>query len=284
MAKDTDRAILFDSTLCMACRGCQAACKEWNETDEDFLPSDTTMDGSYENPPNTSIHTWLLIEFNEVDDSDSFRWLFNRRSCMHCTNAGCVLVCPTGALFHHDLGFVSYNKDICTGCGYCVSACPFNVPRLSESTANIFRKQDKCTFCTTAGLDRISQGWQPACVKSCPPRALRSGNWADMVAYGKDRVQTLQGQGHGKAHLYGEKELDGLHVLYVLDDAPEVYRLPSNPEIPAVATIDNEILTPVGLGIFVAGAFGLGINYFVARANAVRETEKEKEKEKEKEQ
>ena len=105
-----DKAILYDSTLCTACRACQVACKQWNENQA----VKTTNQGSYENPPALTPETWLKIEFREVERGGRLAWLFSRRACMHCTDAACVKVCPTGALRHHELGFVTYDKDLFT--------------------------------------------------------------------------------------------------------------------------------------------------------------------------
>src|SRR4030042_6223156 len=108
-----EKAILYDSSKCTACRGCQVACKQWWGLEGET----TTNRGTYENPPDLSPDTWVKIRFNEVPRNGSIDWVFTRRACMHCTEAACVKVCPTGALYHHPLGFVAYNKDICSGCG-----------------------------------------------------------------------------------------------------------------------------------------------------------------------
>ncbi len=263
-----EKAILYDPTRCTACRGCQVACKQWNENDE-FIPTvengvKAENRGSYENPPDLSPQTWIKMEFREVERKGKLDWLFTRRSCFHCTDAACVRVCPNGTLYHHQLGFVTYNKDICIGCGYCVDACPFDVPRVSGNRIIGVGKIGKCTFCTTAGLDRIAQGWEPACVKTCPPRALLYDDRDKLVAEGKKRVSTLIANGKSNAYLYGEKELRGLHVLYVLDDSPEVYGLPVDPQIPA-PVYAREVIRPLGWALGGLALVGLGLNYLVAR-------------------
>jgi len=272
-----EKAILYDATRCTACRGCQAACKQWNENDE-FIPVETKVQsvnwGSYENPPDLSPTTWLKMKFREIEPGGKVRWLFTRRSCMHCTDAGCVKVCPSKALYHHELGFVAYNKDLCTGCGYCIEACPFDVPRADRNLLTGIAKMDKCTLCTTPGLDRIAEGWEPACVKTCPTNALQYDDRDKLVAEGRKRVDSLRDAGWANANLYGENELGGLHVMYVLDDHPSVYELPVNPQVSAATVAWQDAIQPLGWAVGGLTVLGLGLNYMVARANINREKEK----------
>jgi len=184
---------------------------------------------------------------------------------MHCTDAACVKVCPTGALFHHELGFVAYDKDLCSGCGYCVDFCPFRVPRSDRNLITGMAKMDKCTFCTTPGLDRIAEGWEPACVRACPTYALTYCERDQLVAEGNKRVNALKTSGYANARLYGDKELGGLHVIYILDDSPEVYKLPMAPQVPATAIAWQDVIQPLGWAVGGLTLIGLGLNYIIAR-------------------
>lgn len=257
----SDKAILYDAIRCTACRGCQVACKQWND-----LPAETTKQtGTYENPSDLSFNTWIKMKFTEVDNKGKVDWLFTRQACMHCTEAGCVKVCPSHALYHHELGFVAYDKDLCTGCGYCVEFCPFKVPRYEKNTLTGISKMQKCVFCTTPGLDRIAENSQPACVKTCPPKALKFGGRDELIKEGKTRVQQLQTRGYKNAQLYGEKELGGLHVMYVLSESPEVVGLPKDPQLSPVAYAWKDIIQPLGLVVGGLTILGLGLNYIVAK-------------------
>ena len=260
-----EKAILYDATKCMACRGCQAVCKQWNE----LTAVETTNWGSYENPKDLSSQTWLKMEFREVGDNGTLRWLFNRRACMHCGDASCVKVCPTGALFYHPSGFVSLDKLKCTGCGYCVEFCPFDVPRLDTNRASGLGKADKCTLCTTKDLNRIDNDEEPACVKTCPTGALTYGNRDTLLTAGEASVQELG----GNARLYGKDEVGGTHVLYVLDDSARTYGLPEDPKVPAAATV-HDVLKPVGYAVAGVVALGLLLNIMVARARIISREEK----------
>lgn len=272
-----DKAILYDATRCTACRGCQAACKQWNENDEGADFEKTVNRGSYENPADLSPKTWLKMEFREVEKGGKVDWLFNRRACMHCTDAACVKVCPSHALYRNELGFVAYDKDLCTGCGYCSDFCPFQVPRSNRNLITGIAKMDKCVLCTTPGLNRLAEGLEPACVKTCPPKALEYGDRDKLLAEGKKRVDALRTTGYTKANLYGEKELDGLHVLYVLKESPESYGLPVNPKFPGAALAWQDVIQPMGWAVGGLVLVGLGVNYLVAReAKAKEEAGKKK--------
>jgi len=220
-----EKAFLFDSTRCTACRGCQAACKQWNEYDEEIPTVENGVDarnrGSYENPPELSPTTWLRMKFTEVERDGKVDWFFTRMACMHCAKASCENVCPTGAISHLEDGFVLIDQQWCIGCGYCVQACPYHVPHKDEHTGTA----RKCTSC----VDRRNAGYEPACVKACPPDALLYDDRDKLLALARQRVQGLRAAGNDRANLYGDTELGGLNVLYILEDDPEIYGLPAEP-------------------------------------------------------
>jgi len=197
---------------------------------------------------------------------------------MHCTEAACVEVCPAGAVYHNQYGSVSHDKDKCIGCGYCVDFCPFNVPRLDTERISGVGKMSKCTLCTTPGLNRLAIGQKPACVEACPVSALIYGNRGELVAEGRRRITAFKSPHSGaypEATLYGETELGGLHVLYVLPDSLEVYGLPKEPGFPILATIKQNYLGPVAWIAWGGVALLLAINVLVARARHIREQEEE---------
>jgi len=239
-----EKTKLIDLAKCTGCRGCQLACKQWNS-----LPAKQTVNrGGYQNPPDLQPNTWMLIRFQEVtDDKGGMKWLFRKDGCMHCTDAACVKVCPSGALHYTDLGTVAVDNARCIGCKECVTACPFNIPRYDAATDKIY----KCDLC----LSRISSDLPPACVKACPTGALQFGDREDMLKLAYARVKELGGD----ASVYGDKFVKGTHVLYVLQEKPEVYeKLPVNPRVPLSVIAWKDLLKPLSLiaaGGVLAGSF-----------------------------
>ncbi len=227
-------AVLIDTSKCTACRGCQVACKQWNQ-----LPAEkTTNRGSYENPATLSSKTWTKVTFKETSNDGNPEWLFAKTQCMHCTDATCVRVCPTGAAQKTELGAVIIDQKECTGCRFCVENCPFEVPQYDETT----NTAKKCRLC----YDRISNGLGPACAKTCPTGAVQFGERDRLVSSGKERVSSLTEKGLTNANLYGDTQLDGLGVMYVLTQKPASYGLPEDPKVPPSAVLWQDILKPVG--------------------------------------
>ncbi len=224
---------VIDTTRCTACRGCQVACKQWNE-----LPGLRTKNwGSYQNPPDLEWNTWTLIRFQEyVNNKGTFKWMFRKDGCMHCTDAACVKVCPSGALYHTEYGTVGIKKNLCIGCKECIAACPFEVPRYNRATDKV----SKCDLCLT----RLQSNQQPACVKSCPTGALSIGPKEKMLKAAYGRAKELGGD----ANVYGDKFVGGTHVVYILSEKPEAYdKLPKSPSIPLSVMVWKDWLKPLSL-------------------------------------
>lgn len=261
-------ALLQDMSKCMACKACQVACKAWNE-----LPAvATTNPGGYENPPDLSPTTWTRVQFREVEADGDPQWRFFKQQCMHCRDAPCVEVCPTAALKHHRDGFVSFARDLCNGCGYCVQFCPYGVPRLEQESALTGRgKASKCTLCQ----DRVTSGEAPACAKACPTGAIQFGDRGALLASGKARVAELEGQGLAGATLYGETELGGLGILYVLPEPASRYEaLPANPGAAWLAATGwQRLLQPVGAIGLGLGILGLALNFAAVSRRRPKEGE-----------
>jgi len=240
---------LIDTAKCMGCRGCQAACKQWNQ-----LPAeDTTFEGTYENPPRFSADTFLRVAFREHSGNNGrVDWYMAKLGCMHCTDAACMQACPAGAIFRSDEGTVNIDELKCIGCNYCVTACPFQVIGFDRLT----NKARKCTFC----LDRLENGLQPACAKVCPTGSITFGDRREMIARAVNRVDQLKAAGKTEARIYGLDEVDGTAMLYVLADSPEKYGLPADPQVPVQTRIWNAIFKPLRVLVVVAVAFGLWAN------------------------
>jgi formate dehydrogenase iron-sulfur subunit len=220
--------ILYDPTKCIGCRACQAGCKEWNG-----LPAETTdAAGIYESPGSLSAVTWTLIKLQQAREPD---WHFFNYQCMHCIDAACVTVCPSGALFKDERGFTAYDRNKCIGCGYCTQYCPYDVPHLTvESTVTGAARASKCTFCQ----DRVwGELGGPSCAEACPTDALVWGRRTQLLDSAKARVAQLSDQGRTGAQLYGETQSGGLARLSILLDEPAAYLLPADPGEPVLAKV-----------------------------------------------
>jgi len=248
IALSEDLAMLVDTSKCVSCWWCYAACKNYNGLPETIKPDPAQ-------PPALSSNVWTSLQTVKVSDG----WSSRKNACNHCSDAACVRVCPTGALSYNQMGFVQYDKEKCSGCGYCVEYCPFGVPQMSSDKLTDIAVMDKCTFC----IDRVTNGQPTACAEACPTGAIKFGQRSQLISEGKQRVEEL-GKENIDAYLYGENVLDGLHVMYVLDDTPDVYGLPTHPEVPAAAEV-RDILQWTGIGLAAAAVIGFGLNYLVAR-------------------
>ncbi|MER6580633.1 4Fe-4S dicluster domain-containing protein [Nonomuraea sp. NPDC001023] len=222
-----------DTSVCIGCKACEVACKEWNQVPEDGLLF-TGM--SYDNSVGLGADTWRHVAFVEqrkplghqetgARDLD-FRWLMASDVCKHCTHAACLDVCPTGSLFRTEYGTVVVQEDVCNGCGYCVPACPFGVigRRAASGTAA------KCTMC----YDRLEVGQEPACAKTCPTDSIQFGELDELRERADRRLEQVRAAGVSSARLYGHDPADGVGgtgAFFLLLDEPQVYGLPPDPVV-----------------------------------------------------
>ncbi|WP_240489941.1 4Fe-4S dicluster domain-containing protein [Actinomadura atramentaria] len=221
-----------DTSVCIGCKACEVACKEWNAVPEDGLEF-TGM--SYDNSQGLGADTWRHVAFieqrksignAEAGERGDLRWLMASDVCKHCTHAACLDVCPTGALFRTEFGTVVVQEDVCNGCGYCVPACPYGVIDQRKEDGRVW----KCTLC----YDRIGDGMEPACAKACPTDSIQFGPLDELRERAAARVEELHGIGVEDARLYGEDPADGVGgdgAFFLLLDEPEVYGLPPDPVV-----------------------------------------------------
>jgi formate dehydrogenase iron-sulfur subunit len=263
-----------DTSVCIGCKACEVACKEWNLVPEDGM---VWTGESYDNTSELGANTWrhvAFIEQNEPlhgtpeDGVDALRWLMSSDVCKHCTHAACLDVCPTGSLFRTEYGTVVVQEDVCNGCGYCVPACPFGVldkrhiPRHSgDPPAEILglqlgKKEDgrvwKCTLC----YDRLKGGHEPACAKACPTDSIQFGPLDELRERADKRLEKLQGENWNGARLYGRDPDDGVGgfgAFFLLLDEPEVYGLPPDPVVTTAHLGEMWKTAVVAAGALVAG-------------------------------
>jgi formate dehydrogenase iron-sulfur subunit len=221
-----------DTSVCIGCKACEVACKEWNQVPEDGLLF--TAD-SYDNTGGLGANTWRHVAFIEQDrplrvggeeNGDAFRWLMSSDVCKHCTHSACLDVCPTGAIIRTELGTVVVQEDVCNGCGYCVPACPFGV--LDRREISDDGRVWKCTLC----YDRTRDGITPACAQACPTESIQYGPLDELRERAGARLDKVVADGFAGARLYGEDPGDGVGgfgAFFLLLDEPEVYGLPPDP-------------------------------------------------------
>ncbi|WP_413250805.1 4Fe-4S dicluster domain-containing protein [Sinomonas flava] len=280
------KGFFTDTSICIGCKACEVACKEWNHNPQDGNLE--LLESSYDNTGALGASTWRHVAFVEQGkerivearesgralvnlgmprvgppaaatsnlaeadttppDTADFRWLMSSDVCKHCTHAGCLDVCPTGALFRTEFGTVVVQDDVCNGCGTCVAGCPFGViERRRDGTVAVAAEREdrhadhpavpnvgiaqKCTLC----YDRLVADETPSCAKACPTTSIKFGDHDDMVETARERVAALHEQGLTEARLYGANELDGVGgtgSVFLLLDEPEVYGLPPDPKVP----------------------------------------------------
>jgi formate dehydrogenase iron-sulfur subunit len=226
------KGFFTDTTLCIGCKACEVACKQWNQLPDDGLAF-TGM--SYDNTGHLGASTWRHVAFIErpvalqTQDAGAFSWLFSSDVCKHCARAGCLESCPTGAIIRTEFDSVYVQPDICNGCGYCVVNCPFGVIDRHPTDGRAW----KCTLC----YDRLREDMTPACAKACPTESIQFGELEQLRTHARERVEQLHERGLHDAYLYGESAesqpgTEGLNAFFLLVDKPEVYNLPSEPVVP----------------------------------------------------
>jgi formate dehydrogenase iron-sulfur subunit len=277
LPKQPAMGFFTDTSLCIGCKACEVACKQWNQ-----LPAiDPVWSGtSYDNTKQLNAKTWRHVQFIEqvgrrqdqrhVSGMDSIvedrqdgtmpaagtalpffntdRWLMHSDVCKHCANAPCQEACPTGAIIHTEFDTIYVQQDICNGCGYCIVACPFGVIARDDEGDH---QAHKCTLC----YDRLKDGMEPACAKACPTDSIVFGEVETLKQQAKERLGTLQQHGVKEAQLYGADESilqGGLHSFFLLLDEPEVYNLPKDPPRPSNNVAPASlwaVITAIVLGI-----------------------------------
>lgn len=275
-----------DTTVCIGCKACEVACKQWND-----LPSDGGVfrrGGSYDHTGSLGATTWRHVRFVEVHEDprpdggqlpdlvamaaengvvdglpdggvdvaaavkDMDRWVFMSDVCKHCTNAGCMDACPTGALIRTEFDTVVLQADVCNGCGYCIPSCPFGVVDRDHDDG----RAAKCTLC----YDRLRDGMEPACAKACPTDSIQFGPHEELVEVARRRVATLHERGFDRAYLYGagdregEQLAGGLGAFFLLTEVPERYGLPAQADSPIQENVVPATIAAMGAGLAAAAA------------------------------
>jgi formate dehydrogenase iron-sulfur subunit len=255
-----------DTTVCIGCKACEVACKEWNQ-----LPArgdggaHLEMSGlSYDNTVRLDGTTWRHVKFVEqFPEPYNGRWLMMSDVCKHCVQAPCLEVCPTGAIIRTEFDTVVIQSDTCNGCRDCIAACPFGVIDINHVSGTA----QKCTLC----YDRTSVGLEPACSKACPTDSIQFGPIAELQERAQRRVEQLQSQGESRAQLYGADRngpLGGLNAFFLLVDEPEAYGLPREPKMPTRNLVKSSMLSTLGAVVMtVIGALTLRAKRLVAVAS-----------------
>jgi formate dehydrogenase iron-sulfur subunit len=224
------KGFFTDTSICIGCKACEVACKEWNELSGD---APTFLADSYDNTGKLDAENWRHVKFIEPENrllasttvGNGQAWLMMSDVCKHCAQASCAEVCPTNAIIRTEFDTVFIQQDTCNGCRNCISACPYGVIGFSEQTGTA----RKCTLC----YDRLQNGMMPACAQACPTQSIQFGNLSDLHAAADKRLAQLQQSGVTSAQLYGRDTsgpnsvYGGLNAFFLLTDKPETYGLPT---------------------------------------------------------
>jgi formate dehydrogenase iron-sulfur subunit len=261
-------AKLIDVSKCIGCKACQTACMEWNDLRDEI----GTNVGAYQNPPDLSDQSWTLMRFAEYENpKGDLEWLIRKDGCMHCADPGCLKACPApGAIVQYANGIVDFHEENCIGCGYCIPACPFDIPRISKKD----HKAYKCTLCS----DRVAVGREPACIKACPTGALVFGTKEDMQQHAAERIEDLKSRGFDQAGLYDPAGVGGTHVMYVLHhaDQPQLYNdLPADPHISSMVGLWKGAAKPISLGLMLLTALAGFFHYIRVGRNETDERDEQ---------
>jgi formate dehydrogenase iron-sulfur subunit len=256
------KGFFTDTSICIGCKACEVACKEWNglHGNEPAFLAD-----SFDNTGQLDAQNWRHVKFIEPDvrltdlttAGNGTAWLMMSDVCKHCQHASCAEVCPTHAIIRTEFDTVFIQQDVCNGCRNCISACPYGVIGFDQHTGTA----RKCTLC----YDRLQNGLTPACAKVCPTQSIQFGNLVDLQAAADKRLATLHEQGHTEAQLYGRDEsvYGGLNAFFLLMDQPEVYGLPNaaNAKLPS----RNDLTGYLGTLVAAAAALVGGLVAFRRR-------------------
>jgi formate dehydrogenase iron-sulfur subunit len=243
-----------DTTVCIGCKACEVACKEWNQLPATNGGRSTLSGDSYDNTRRLDGIHWRHVKFIEQFDADrrQGRWLMMSDVCKHCVRAGCLEVCPTGAIIRTEFDTVVIQSDVCNGCRDCIGACPFGVIDVNPVSGTA----QKCTLC----YDRMRAGMTPACAQACPTASINFGTIRELKQTAQARVEQLHGRGERGAYLYGADDtmLGGLNSFYLLVDKPEIYGLPPDPKLPSRNLERGSVWSAIGaVAIGIAGLLSL---------------------------
>jgi formate dehydrogenase iron-sulfur subunit len=249
----TITGFLTDSTLCIGCKACEVACKEWNGLSADGF---NWTGNSFDNTRALGHSTWRHVKFVEGqlepglggNAGDHLSWEFSSDVCKHCEVAGCLEACPTGSIVRTEFGGVYVQPDVCNGCGYCVVNCPFGVVQKNPDDGRAF----KCTFC----YDRQKVGLQPACAQACPTESIKFGPLEQLRVDAVERMQELKSRGMDDAEVYDPQysSVEGIHAFFIVRGDPRQYNLPPNPEVPTVYQKAGWTGSAVAAGLLLFGS------------------------------
>lgn len=245
-------AFLTDSTLCIGCKACEVACKEWNGVGQDGLD---WSGFSYDNTGALGSSTWRHVKFVEQspvpglggNSPEATSWTFSSDVCKHCEKAGCLEACPTGSIVRTEFGGVFIQPDVCNGCGYCVTSCPFGVVERNPADGRAF----KCTFC----YDRQKAGLIPACAKACPTESIKFGEIENLREQAKARLEELHSRGINDASMYDSSgsSVEGTHAMFIVRGDARSYNLPPSPEVPTIYMKKAWLSSALAAGLLLGG-------------------------------